>query len=99
MTVATWDPATGKQLSAFTIPALTADVAVSPDGKLLAAAMADAVTVWDLATGEQVATLSTSGIPARLVSFSPTGVTLASMLDDGTLQFLRVPPASGKNST
>jgi WD40 repeat protein len=99
MTVTTWDPASGKQRSSFAIPTSTADVAISPDGTLAAAATATAVTVWDVATGEQVANLPTAGIPARLESFSPTGITLASMLDDGTLQFLRVRPATGRNST
>ncbi len=64
-------------------------MSVSPDGKLLAAAGQDAVTLWAIGSGAQVGSVSTHGVPARAESFSPGGRTLASMLDDGTLQFLR----------
>jgi WD40 repeat protein len=91
MAVSTWDVKTGKQLSTFAIPGFTAGVAISPDGKLVAAGTQDAVVVWELATGHEVASLPVpTGAPARLQGFSPDGTTLASSLQDGTLQFLQV---------
>ena len=54
------------------------DVAVSPDGKKVAAGcMGGLVLVWDVATGQSAWTRSEPGLDAMSVSFSPDGQSLA----------------------
>ena len=73
-------------LGSFAEPAqfIVADMAISPDGRLLAvsgtpdqrSARRDSVQLWDIATRRLLAAFSTPD-PARTVAFSPDGSTLA----------------------
>jgi WD40 repeat protein len=59
--------------------------AVSPDGKTLAVANANRVTLWDLATGAQWAPLTGQPAAPLDVQFSPDGEWIASTSRDGTI--------------
>ena len=69
---------------------LQTDVAAvdfSPDGKILASAGWETVTLWSAENGEQIATLTghTGGEWIRGIAFSPDGKTLATGGGDGTV--------------
>ncbi|MGH3391648.1 MAG: WD40 repeat domain-containing serine/threonine protein kinase [Actinomadura sp.] len=71
-----------------------ADVAFSPDGKLLAASVFDdtsdardgEVKLWDMAGRRQVATLSDQAKSISQVAFGPDGKLLATTSDDDTVR-------------
>jgi WD40 repeat protein/predicted Ser/Thr protein kinase len=71
-----WDPATGQE--EFTLRDAGAWVALSPDGRRLAAGTnGGAVTVWDLTTGREAFTLRGPTLPVLGAAFSPDGGCLA----------------------
>ena len=58
-TVRMWDPKTGERLATLEADAIVNAIAVSPDGRLVAAAREDGVVdLWAVPTGEKVATLA-----------------------------------------
>lgn len=62
-------------------------VAVSPDGKTIAAGYMDAaVRLWNIADGTEIATLTGHSQVVHTVAFSPDGSTLASGSSDGTVR-------------
>ncbi|MEJ7636751.1 MAG: hypothetical protein WKF75_01875 [Singulisphaera sp.] len=70
-------------------------LALSPDGKTLAAATeGSTVMVWDVAGGEPRTSLSGHDGPVLCLAFSPDGATLASGGQDGTLRIWD--PAGGR---
>jgi len=85
-----WDLATGRESGAWKKRNRNSEFATmmtfSPDGKRLAAAVNQEITVWDVSSSQEVLTLK--GHPARVhgLAFSPNGTCLASSADDRTLK-------------
>lgn len=90
----TWDVSTGRPRVRFKgekfQDVLTA--AVSPDGKLVAAAGKEgAVRVWDATTGKEAGSLRGHTQRVRSVAFSPDGTRLVTASDDGTSRVWTAP--------
>src|SRR5262249_26081816 len=66
-------PDSGEVLREFPGPAAIQRLAYSPDGKQLAGAEGDRVTLWDAATGRELAVLRGLLSPAQRLVFSPDG--------------------------
>ncbi|MCA9679913.1 MAG: serine/threonine protein kinase, partial [Myxococcales bacterium] len=82
-----WTPATGELVRMEPIGHHATNVAFSPDGTQLAAAMADrTVRLWDLATGKLTRTLRGHTDLVMNVAFSPDGQLLASTSYDRTIR-------------
>jgi CHAT domain-containing protein/Tol biopolymer transport system component/tetratricopeptide (TPR) repeat protein len=81
--------------SMITIPELSACLAFSPDGKILASGGRD-IKLWEVRTGENTATLTGHTGLVTVVSFSPDGKTLASGGDDKSIKLWEV--RTGKNT-
>jgi sugar lactone lactonase YvrE len=86
-----WETATGQERRQFFVGILGRGligyscVAVSPDGKLLAAGAQDrSVRVWEAATGKQLARLEGHEGWVRALAFTPDGKSLISGGDDTT---------------
>jgi RNA polymerase sigma factor (sigma-70 family) len=82
-TVRVWEVATGKELRRIEgLPGWGQALAVSPDGKTLAAAISDfpkrpsEVRLWELATGNELRRFSREGV-MTCVAFSPDGKLVA----------------------
>jgi WD40 repeat protein len=69
-------------------------LALSPNGKLLAAGAGWSAQLWDLETGKERATLSGHGQMVWAVAFSPDGQALATGSGDGVVRFWD--PATGQ---
>jgi RNA polymerase sigma factor (sigma-70 family) len=92
--IALWDLATGQCVRRLTgirpirSSPLAFDLAFSPDGKRLAAALPEEplVRLWEVATGKQQNPLRGHTKRVTAVAFSPDGKTLASGSEDGTVR-------------
>ncbi|HEV3262555.1 MAG TPA: WD40 repeat domain-containing protein, partial [Gemmataceae bacterium] len=74
-----WDLATGRELRRFhTPPAEIRALAISPDGKTLAAGANDTVFLWELASGKAHGRFPGHGERVWSLAFSPSGRLLAS---------------------
>src|SRR5205823_9014921 len=82
-----WDGATGKRLGALPIPGSHAELAMTPDGRRLAALVTGAAVVklWDAADGHEVGSFR---VPATGLGFALTadGNRVAVGLEDGTVR-------------
>lgn len=81
-----WDPETGRKKTVFYgVGSAAFAIAVSGDGKLLAASegSAKAVTLWNAETGKKLRTLYMAKEAAEKVAFSPDGLLLAVGGKDG----------------
>ncbi|MGE3180613.1 MAG: WD40 repeat domain-containing protein [Phycisphaerae bacterium] len=78
-TVRLWDAATGTEVRQWTVPQEANDVAFSPDGQRLAAAVAYGAPsfVWDITSGEELLTLPAREPASICVAYSPDGALLA----------------------
>jgi len=75
-----WDVRAGRQLSALRHPSAVKNVALSPDGRILATGVlyGKEVRLWEAATGRAMQTLNTEGTTwGQPVAFSPDGRSLA----------------------
>ncbi len=74
-----WDAATGHELLTVTMPEVISHVALSPDGRHLAATQLDkSVRIWDVETGEEVLWLPGHKGHTRKLLYSSDGQRLAS---------------------
>jgi RNA polymerase sigma factor (sigma-70 family) len=91
-----WDVATGKELRRAPphpqLPVVNA-LALSPDGKILAGGLTDAICLWDAATGRPVREWKAPQTIAMGILFAPDGKTLASGTYEGLIQLWD--PATG----
>ncbi|MFN2198416.1 MAG: helix-turn-helix domain-containing protein [Anaerolineales bacterium] len=97
--VIVWDLIAGKPVVTFrgkTFPALITNVAFSPDGKTVFAAVADDKLVyqWEVSTGQEVRTLSGEDKEIYGLAVSPDGSLLAGGTQDGNIVLWSV--ASGE---
>lgn len=96
-TVRVWDVASGRQLARYADPAPVSSVAISPDGRILAAADSYSVTLWSLAGGgpaQVIGEKQGADSPSQL-AFSPDGRTLATGSgNDGTVQLWQIQGSS-----
>jgi WD40 repeat protein len=82
-----WDLATGEERQRWPRGGWgNEDVALHPDGRLLALGGHGYVQVWDLAAGELVTTLGRGGIAVSALAFSPDGRWLLAGSDRGVVQ-------------
>jgi WD40 repeat protein len=84
-----WDPSTGRLLRCLDLPYGTESLAVSPDGRTLAAQGGgrNYVYLWDVATGKRTHRLPREGNRHTLsVAFSPDSTTLATAECDAGVQ-------------
>ncbi|NQT17105.1 MAG: hypothetical protein HQ582_30390, partial [Planctomycetes bacterium] len=81
-----WEIASGRQIAEMKeMPDSVLDIAISPDGKLVATAGRDKLArLWEASTGQLVFTLSGHQSALECVDFSPDGRTLASAGYDPT---------------
>jgi WD40 repeat protein len=77
-TVRLWDAATGELLHKFrSFRKFVRALAVSPNGRLIAAAGGGVVCVWDAASGAEVANYDWGAGEIKSLAFSPDGATAA----------------------
>jgi serine/threonine protein kinase/sugar lactone lactonase YvrE len=81
-----WNLRTGKRLR--TIPKSADDgknVAISPDGQMLASSADETIKLWSVQTGKLIRTLDVKASGVNAIIFSQDGETLASTGYDGTI--------------
>jgi WD40 repeat protein/tetratricopeptide (TPR) repeat protein/tRNA A-37 threonylcarbamoyl transferase component Bud32 len=94
-TIRIWDPAEGVLKSKLPVSGVTATLAFSPDGTLLATAgwEAESLQVWDTTTGQRLATLKGHSPPIHALIWLPDGRALVSCASDRTIRLWTMPPA------
>lgn len=92
-TARVWNVSLARELLAWPVSGGGGDVAISPDGKLLAAGNGDEGTaeVWDAATGAELLTLVGHTDNVTAITFSPDGTRLATASADATAKIWDTP--------
>jgi WD40 repeat protein/tRNA A-37 threonylcarbamoyl transferase component Bud32 len=86
-----WDTTTGKEVASLNVPRPVYTVALSRDGRLLAAGLGNHIQLWDLTTRAPLRLLHGHELDVRALSFSPDGQALASGGLDRTARLWDVP--------
>ena len=90
--ISIWRLDRSKRIAEFPAARDIQAIAISPDGKVLAAAeVENAVSLWELPSGSPLAVLRGHAGRVGSIAFSPDGSTLASASDDGTVRLWNVP--------
>lgn len=94
-TIRVWEVASSREVRTINFEHLVCQIALSPDGRWLAAALGESnvaaeagTAIWEVASGRNVRTFSH---PAFSVAFSPDGRWLASGCDGGAIKLWEVP--------
>jgi WD40 repeat protein len=94
--VKVWEVVTGKEVLSVQSP-YTLAVALTPDGRTLAAAQGKAVCLWDVPSGKVLVKIQRHTEVIDALSFTPDGKNLASGSRDGTVRLWDIPKQdSGK---
>ena len=96
--VTLWNVKSGDQLTSFTGNENgVADVAISPDGSIIASGGHDStVRLWDIATGKSIATLRGHRHAVMSIAISPNGRFVASGSGDRTVRLWELASIKGK---
>ncbi|MCI0537815.1 MAG: protein kinase [Verrucomicrobiales bacterium] len=87
-----WDVITGQLIRTLLIqPQPNYSIALSPDGKILAAGLVQNVELWDLTSGDKLSTCVGHKENTLELAFSPDGKTLATANVDNTAGLWHVP--------
>ena len=89
-----WDAVTGRPVPKLSPQTKPYSIALSPNGRILAAGMDRNIELWDLTTGKKLSTCVGHREYTLELTFSPDGKTLASASLDNTAALWEVP--SGK---
>ncbi|QDV26786.1 serine/threonine-protein kinase [Aureliella helgolandensis] len=85
-----WNFATGEQVAVFEMPPHCDDVAVSPNGGLLACSALDEAMLFDVTSGKRLHRLRGHKNSANCLAFSPDGKLLATGSADRTIRIWSV---------
>src|SRR5262249_22053435 len=83
--VRVWDWAANKRVRQLPYPGGVRAVAVSPDGKRVAAAGSGKIVLWDADSGQELRQIGKAA-PVASLAFSPDGGKLAAGMFDSTIQ-------------
>jgi WD40 repeat protein len=82
-----WDVATQEEVATIKLDSFPLSVALSPDGKTVAAAGTNGrVSLWSADTGQRTATLLGRTGLGRKLAFTPSGKTILTLCFDGAVQ-------------
>lgn len=89
--VRVWDAQSGKLRRTLPGPPNEGAMAISPDGRVIAAGdRTRAIVLWSVATGQKLRALKGLRVHARTLDFSPQGATLAGAGSDGRVLLWRI---------